>query len=176
MPKFLISELVDDSSNETWRLGSGTGSANWYKDTEVGKAVKQLGDSRMGLTTAGDPIEGFITSVDVSPADNYSTGGVMRGRRKAVLADGLQATPGTGTLAVGDYVVAGTMVAKDTSLGTSLQKVCKATQQPNATYADLAAALAAMKNALQPWKVVSLGTAGTGAVGTVVIIERGSRA
>ena len=44
-------------------------------------------------------------------------------------ADGLQATAGTGAIAVGDYVVAGTATAKGTAL-TVYPKVCKATVQP----------------------------------------------
>lgn len=178
MAKFQVTPLVDDGSVETWRLGTGTGASNQYKDSEVGKAVKLVGESRFGLCSAGDPIEGFISSVDVALADNYGTGGVMRGRRKEVLADGLQATPGTGTLAIGDFVVAGTMVAKDTALSFAApQKVCKATYQPGITEASAVGDVNDMlKVALFPWRVVSLGSAGTGAVGTKVVIERVGRA
>jgi len=98
------------------------------------------------------------------------------------LADGLEATPGTGTIAIGDYVVAGTATAKGTAL-TSFPKVCKATNQPGATVttsdnvaANINAAIAkvvdATANAIYAWRVVSLGSAGTGAVGTTIVIKR----
>lgn len=176
MAKFLLQELIDDSSHESIRFGTGTGSANQWTDKEAGKAVKLIGDSRYGLCSVGDPIEGFVQTVAVAPADGYTVGSVMRGRRKWVVADGLQATPGTGAIAVGDYVVAGTMVAKDTAL-SGHQKVCKATMQPGVTEASAVGDVNDMlKVALQPWRVVSLGAAGTGAVGTAILIERGSRA
>jgi len=73
-----------------------------------------------------------------------------------VTFDGLQATPGTGAVAIGDYVVTGTPVAKDTAL-TGYPKVCKATAVGTAI--------------IFKWRVVSLGTAGTGAVGTTGVIE-----
>lgn len=178
MAKFQVTELIDDSSDETWRLGTGTGAANQYKDSEIGKAVKLVGESRYALCSAGDPIEGFVRSVEVATMDNYGIGTVMKGRRKRVLADGLQATPGTGTLAIGDYVVAGTMVAKDTALTLNApQKVCKATVQPGTT--EVAADTDVnehLKVLAHPWRVVSLGSAGTGAVGTEIIIERVNRA
>jgi hypothetical protein len=69
--------------------------------------------------------------------------------------DGSQAA-GTGAIAIGDYVVAGAVVAKGTGL-SGYPKVRKATSQTPGPFA---------------WRVVSLGTAGTGAVGTVGVIER----
>jgi len=51
----------------------------------------------------------------------------------SAICDGLQATAGTGTIAVGDYVVCGTVVAAGTALTTTTgPKVCKATVQPTA--------------------------------------------
>ena len=69
--------------------------------------------------------------------------------------DGLQATPGTGAIALGDYVVCGTVVAKGTSLAGAYPKVCKATTQTGMYFA---------------WRVVSLD--GTTAVGQTALIER----
>lgn len=71
--------------------------------------------------------------------------------------DGLQATPGIGVVAIGDYVVAGTITAAGTAL-TSYPKVCKAT--------------GAGTTLNHKFRVVSLGTAGTGAVGTTGVIQR----
>lgn len=182
MAKFMMTETILQSDVHTARFGTGTGSANNWDDKEVGKIVKYLGDSRFGLTSAGDPIEGYVTSVEVGTADGYTIGGYAYQGRKEVTFDGLQATPGTGTVAVGDFVVTGTVVAKGTAL-TAPVKVCKATNQPGATVttADntkasidtaLAAVVAQLSNSNYLWKVVSLGSAGTGAVGTTGIIER----
>ena len=138
--KFRMTELVPSRPPVTARLGAGTGSSNQLTDDELGKAVKLVGESRYGLCTAGDAIEGFINSIKVATLDDYTIGSVAVGNRKTVAADGLEATPGTGTLAVGDYVVAGTMVAKDTALTDAApQKVTKATIQPAAAPAAPAA-------------------------------------
>lgn len=160
MPKFIMTELVNPIDRiETARLGSGTGSANFLSDKEVGKFAKLVAESRYNLCAAGDEIEGIISSIDTASQDGYSTGAVRREGRCEVTFDGLQATPGTGTVVVGDYVVCGTAVAKDTALvfGTPA-KVCKAT--------------GAGTTLNHKWRVISLGTAGTGAVGTAGLIER----
>jgi hypothetical protein len=157
MPKFIFTELVDPRDKiVTARLGTGTGAANNWTDKEVGKCAKLIGESRYGLVTAGDPIEGFVEAIETATQDGYTIGSIRTTGRKEVTFDGLQATPGTGTVAIGDYVVAGTVVAKDTAL-TAPVKVCKATTQTGQYFA---------------WRVVSLGSAGTGAVGTVGLVER----
>lgn len=156
--KFQMKELILITA-QTARIGAGTGAANNVDDKEVGKPVKLTGDSRYDLAAAGDPIERFIVSMEAATLDGYSIGSVMGqtpGDRKEVTFDGLQATPGVGTVAVGDYVVVGTVVAKGTAL-TVAPKVCKATSQAAASY---------------NWRVVSLGSVGTGAVGTTGVIER----
>lgn len=157
MAKFQMKELILVTA-QTARIGAGTGAANNVDDKEVGKPVKLVGDSRYDLCAAGDPLERFIASMEAATLDGYSIGSVMGqvGDRKEVTFDGLQATPGTGAVAVGDYVVTGTVVAKGTALSAA-PKVCKATSQTPAGY---------------NWRVVSLGSAGTGAVGTVGVIER----
>lgn len=177
--KFKMKELVGVEPI-TARLGTGTGSANYYTDTEIGKAVKMVGDSRYALCAAGDAIEGFITAVETYTADDYSIGSVQQEYRKSVTLDGLQATPGTGTIDVGDYVVCGTVVAKGTALTGSV-KVCKATNQPGATVttadnvvgninAAIAKVVDSTKVAQFGWRVVSLD--GTTAVGQTATIER----
>lgn len=160
MPKFIMTELVDARDKViTARLGAGTGAANWLTDKEVGKFVKQVAESRYDLCAVGDEIQGVISSIEVASQDNYTIGSVRQDGRKTVTFDGLQGTPGTGAISIGDFVVCGTPVAKDTALvfGTPA-KVCKATATaPNLVYL---------------WRVVSLGSAGTGAVGTQGLIER----
>ena len=168
MAKFKMKEVIAAGA-VTARLGANSGSANWVNDKEIGKLVKLVGDSQYNLTTAGDPIEGAIVSVESYTADDYSIGSVQTTSRLRVTLDGLQATPGTGTIAVGDYVVTGTVVAKGTKLSEP-PRVCKATVQPGATAANYGEVGAMIKNALFGWRVVSLED--TGAVGKFAVIER----
>ena len=106
MAKFQMKELIG-TEPITARLGAGSGSANYVTDVEIGKPVKLVGDSQYGLCAAGDQIEGYIAAVETYTADDFSIGSVQFEGRKRVTLDGLQSTPGTGTCAVGDYVVAG---------------------------------------------------------------------
>lgn len=153
MAKFKMTELIGTDAFAA-RLGTASGSANYVTTKEIGKPVKQIGDSLYNLCAAGDPIEGFVVAVETYTADDFSIGSVCANGRKRVTLDGLQATPGTGVIAVGDYVVTGTVVAKDTAL-TIPPKVCKATSQAASHF---------------NWRVVSL--EGTTAVGQYATIQR----
>ena len=158
MAKFSIVETIHSYPVKTVRLGQTSAT---YGDKEIGKAVKLTAESRYELCAAGDAIEGIVSSSNLDSQgtlDGYSVGGIAYGGYKAVTFDGLQATPGTGAIAIGDYVVTGTVVARGTALGGPL-KVTKATTQADAKAAPFKA------------RVVSLGAAGTGAVGTVGYIE-----
>lgn len=158
MPKFLFAELVDDSNVVTARLGAGSGLANNLSDADNGKLVKLVGESRYDLCAVGNEIEGRIVALEVATQDGFTIGSVQTDKRFTVTFDGLQATPGTGTIAIGDYVVAGTQVLKGTALAMlGSAKVCKATAAGNTLN--------------YKWRVVSLGLAGTGAVGTQGLIE-----
>lgn len=158
MAKFQMKPIVGTEAF-TARLGAGTGSGNFLTDpTEKGKFVKLVGESRYDLAAVGDEIEGQISSINAASQDNYSVGAVIRDKYVGVTFDGLQGTPGTGTIAVGDYVLVGTPVVKGTAL-TVPPKVVKATTQASAKSTPFAA------------RVVSLGSAGTGAVGTTGVIE-----
>ena len=156
MAKFLMTELVDIAEVVTARLGAGTGSANWLSDKDVGKFAKLAGDSRYNLCAFGDEIEGRISSYEAATQDAYSIGGVMQEGRFEVTFDGLQGTAGVGVIAVGDYVVSGTPVVRGTALVTPA-RVSKATAAGNTLNFK--------------WRVMSLGAAGTGAVGTTGVIE-----
>ena len=159
MPKFIMTPLVEYSTVYTARLGAGTGAVNNLTDAEVNKFVKLAGDSRYDLCAVGNEIEGFIAALETATQDGYTIGSVQVDGRAEVTFDGLQGTPGTGAIAVGDYVVCGTPAAKGTSLvWPAGPKVCKAT--------------AASTGLTHLWRVVSLGSAGTGAVGTAGLIER----
>lgn len=157
MAKFLMGEVLDNEPIITVRLGTG-GGTNLFTDADVGKAVKLTADSRYTLCAAGDAIEAVVSSVNKGTVDGYTIGGIKRKGYKEVTFDGAQATPGTGTVAIGDYVTVGTVVAQNTALSGPL-KVCTATTQ--------ATAIAKAHRA----RVVSLGSAGTGAVGTTGLIE-----
>lgn len=180
MAKFKFTETINPYVPAlTARLGSASGSANYLDDKEVGKFVKLVGDSQYALAVAGDPIEGYIAATEAAPLDDFSIGSVQVQGRKNVVLDGLQATPGTGAIAIGDYVVVGTVVAKGTAL-TADVKVCKATDQPGVAVvladnlvatinAGLVKVAAAEKNAIYAWRLVS--ASGT-AVGSTGVIER----
>jgi len=155
--KFNIVETIYSEKVKTVRLGA-TGAGNQYGHEEVGKAVKLSGESAYVLCAAGDPIEGIVSSSNLAEqgtVDGFAIGGIISTGYKEVTFDGLQATPGTGVVAIGDYVLTGTVVAKGTALTAAL-KVTKATSQTPGAYKA---------------RVVSLGQAGTGAVGTVGTVE-----
>lgn len=138
------------------RLGAGTGAANNLSVKDEGKLIKMVGESRYDLCVAGDAIEGVIYGVEVATSGGFTIGGRVKDGMIFAIADGLQATPGTGAIAIGDYVVAGTITAKGTPLAT-FPKVCKATSQTPGIHA---------------WRVVSLTANGAGAVGAQIVIER----
>lgn len=154
----------------TVRLGAGTGASNNLSIADEGKLVKFVGESRYDLCAAGDLIYAQIMGIEIATSGGYTVGGVNDEDMIWALADGLQATAGTGTIAVGDYVVAGTITAKGTKL-TSYPKVCKATAQIGGVPADLTAAGVQVLASLHAWQVVSQGPAGTGAVGTAIVIK-----
>lgn len=156
MAKFKFGVILSEATMVTARLGDSTTPAtSLLNDADVGKFVKLVGDSQYGLCAVGNEIEGVMNSVQTATQDGYATGGVQTDGRVAVTLDGLQATPGTGVIAVGDYVVAGTVVARNTALAGAKPKVCKATAAGSAL--------------IFKWRVVVLD--GTTAVGQTGIIE-----
>lgn len=158
MAKFLMVETVHSDKVVTARVGTAGAP---LKNVDSGKAVKLIATSNYGLCAAGDAIEAVLSTSNYDSqgtVDGFAIGGVIPKTFKAVTFDGLQATPGTGTIAVGDYVVTGTVVAAGTAL-TGPLKVTKATDQAAAKAAPFKA------------RVVSLGEVGTGAVGTTGLVE-----
>jgi hypothetical protein len=151
-----IMPTVPDAKATAVRLGASNALAAQLTTVDEGKFVRLAGSSQYDLTTVGQDIEGVIYAVETAAQNLWSIGSVYSEGRVFATADGLQATPGVGTLAVGDIVVTGTPVAKGTK-ATAYPKVCKATTPANVVF---------------KWRVVSLHTANTGAVGTVVVIER----
>jgi hypothetical protein len=166
MAKFSFQPTTGTTEVITARLGStsdGTGKtgdvAGRLTDAEKGKFVKLVGSSRYDLAPVGSDIEGVIYAIATAPQDGFSVGSVAYEMEfLEVTLDGLQATPGAGVLAVGDYVLVGTPVAKGTAL-TAPARVVKATDQ------------AAAKASPFAWRVADLGSANSGAVGTKAIIQ-----
>jgi len=173
MAKFKFKELIG-AEPFTTRLGVGSVNstpANAYTDKEIGKFAKLSGTDAYVLCVVGDPIQAVITAVESYTADDFSMGSVDTEGRKRVLLDGSEAA-GTGSIAIGDYVVAGTPVPKDTALTpTTPPKVRKATQQPGVTVpTTLTEASQQVRNAIFAWRLISFDSAG--AVGDFGIIER----
>lgn len=184
-----IAPTVPQAAATTVRLGQ---TSQLFDQDDLGKYVKLTAESRYELCAAGDPIEGVVLSVDSATSGGYKIGSIYSSGRMWAVADGLEATAGTGTIAVGDYVVCGTVTARNTIIPSSdgFARVCKATNQPGATVAvgtagaDTAAAIKTVTdaaiaklvdagmNAMFAWRVVSLGSVGTGAVGTKIVVER----
>ncbi len=157
MAKFKFGVILNQSTMDTARLGDSTTPAtSLLNDADVGKFLKLIGESQYGLCAVGNEIEGVMNSVNTATVEGYAIGGLQKDGRVSVTLDGLQATPGTGVIAVGDFVVAGTPVARSTALGGAKPKVCKATAAGGAL--------------IHKWRVVSLD--GTTAVGQTGLIER----
>lgn len=156
MAKFQMKETLDQLAKiVTARVADGTGIANQLNDADVGKFVKLVADSQYGLCAVGNDIEGVLeTANEMGTQDGFNIGSVRYNGRVTVTLDGLQGTPGTGTIAVGDVVVAGTVVARGTAV-SGYPKVCKATTPANVNF---------------KWRVMAL--YGTGAVGQTALIER----
>lgn len=159
--------LVEDG--KAVRLGATGGKFNTL---DAGKFVKLAGESMYDLCAAGDAIEALVLSVETATSANQTVGTIIDDGIFYVLADGIQATPGTGTIAIGDYVVCGTVTAKNTAMTGGLPKVCKATDQPIAVPAALANVGPQIRNAIFGWRIESLGPVGTGAVGTQIAMRQ----
>ena len=155
MAKFKMGVTVPAAASKTSRLGSAADAGGRVTETERNKFFGLAGDSQFDLSVVGDAIEATMISLEPATQDGWSIGTVNDSGRRVCVCDGLQATPGTGTIAVGDLVVVGTPVAKATALTEVGPRVCKATAQT-----------AAVHN----WRVLSLGVAG--AVGDTCLIER----
>ena len=156
MAKFKFAVSVDPSTDiVTARVGSSANLAGRLVDVDKGKLVKLAGDSQYALCAGGNLIEGMFVALEPATQDGWAIGSVQRNGRMACICDGLQATLGVGVIAVGDYVVCGTVVAAGTDLAGGTPRVAKATSQDVTPF---------------PWRVVSVGVGG--AVGDTCVIER----
>ena len=163
--KLYRTEVLPSHATITTKLGALNAP---FRDTEIGKLVKPgTLDSQHVLCAVGDMIDGYVVSVEAATSDGFGVGAVQRLDAKYAVADGSQAA-GTGALALGDYVVAGTPQAQGTALGNAFVKVRKATTQVG----SVGTLNEQMSMVPFMWRVASLGVAGSGAVGTTILIER----
>lgn len=94
------------------RLGASDSAADFFKDSEIGKAVKLGDNSNHVLCVEGDEIQAVVDNIDSGGTNGgYSFGGVARGNRgfriKAVIGDNQGAT----AAALDDLVVADAQLA-----------------------------------------------------------------
>jgi hypothetical protein len=156
MSKFFITPTVHSEKVVTARIG-GNVLATRANDNDVGKPVKLVGDSNYGLCAVNDPIQGIVKSVETGLYDGFYLGGVQTKGYIYAVADGSQAA-GTGSLTVGQYVLAAAPEAIQVAKAAAYLKVRSATDQGVAAAAPFKA------------RVVSLADS-NGAVGTTVVIE-----
>jgi len=161
MAKFWMTPVVRLEDCETVRLGTAAGDA--HKDIDVGRFKKLVGESRYDDTAAGNAIEGILISVESATQDGFYMGTLQKAGRVEVILNGLEATPGVGTIVVGDYVYASAPIARGVAQTLGAPKVVKATTQATASASPF------------PWRLVSIDNASGGAqvAGTTKgIIER----
>ena len=130
MAKFKMGVDVNAASDIiVARLTQDGTKANHLVDDDKGKFVSLTADSEYALSAVEAQIEGCVVAIEPATQDGYTIGSVKTDDRMVAICDGLQATPGTGTIVLGDYVVVGTPVAAGTALTVTGPKVCKATSQ-----------------------------------------------
>ena len=134
----------------------GVNAAGKLTSLDHSKIVKLLAAGSYGLAASGDDIEGQLVSVeDYTVNDGFGRGAINQRSPMVVTVEG-------GTLAVGDYVTCGTVVA----VGTAITAATTGGQTNVKAPKVLAGA-----GTIFRWRVCSkLGGAGT--VGTLVLIER----
>ncbi len=94
---------------ELFTAGGGGAKVSYL---DIGKPVKLAGNY-CTLAVSGEQIYGFIESVEAGTSDGYAVGGVQADAGLEILA-----VDEAGTLAVGDFVVAGTATALGTQTPT----------------------------------------------------------
>ncbi|MCY1361249.1 hypothetical protein D9M69_479090 [compost metagenome] len=119
-----------------------------YTDKDKKKAVKLGSAANHVFCAGGDEIEGFIDSIEVATEGGFSFGGVARGNRGFRVEAQIGVNQGATPAAVGDLVVADVQLARGT---VGLPQVKTGTP------------------ARHLWRIMSV--RGTGAAGTVVVLE-----
>jgi len=144
----------------------GTGSDVYHSPSDIGKALS-LGAASHALAMAGSDIDGFLHSVEpFTVNDGYSFGGIkIAGQQQAVVG----ANQGGTAMAVGDYVVADTQLALGTA-GSNQQWTNYPGTAPS-TPTGPTAQVRTGSPARKFWRCIRI-ISGTGAAGSVVLLER----
>ncbi len=150
MTEFVFTELVRSPHADIITTALGVDANNKLVENDIGKPVKLAANNNYVVCANGDPIDGFVDSIDaVTVNDGFSKGGVIRDGRKEAQVDAAE----VGTAVVGTFVAAGTPAAlgtKDTH--PQVELITPAAGQPL-------------------WQVIRV-ISGTGVAGDLVLIER----
>jgi len=162
MTQFALTELVNSPMADVTSAALGASSGAKFVQADIGKPVK-LGtaDSNYVVCSAGDEIEGFVSSVEIGTVnDGFSFGGVVKNKRKLCKVDAAQSS----TIGLGSYVVAGASAALGTADAYPKVKSGVATNM-SGTPPVLGTPVRHL------WRVVRI-VSGTGVAGDLVLIER----
>jgi hypothetical protein len=112
MTTFAFTELVNSPMADVVSAALGASSSAKLNDNDVGKPVKMGSAQNYVVCSAGDEIEGFVVNVEANTVnDGFSFGSVIRNKRVIAKVDAAQ----VGTLAVGEYAIAGASAALGTA-------------------------------------------------------------
>lgn len=111
MTAFVFTELVNSPMADVITTALGASAGAKLNDNDIGKPVKMGTAQNYVVCSAGDDIEGFVVAIEPATVnDGFSFGSVIRNKRMIARVDAAQA----GTLAVGEYAVAGASSALGT--------------------------------------------------------------
>lgn len=150
MTAFKLTETVTASlKNTSAALGASTSTP--LTDKDIGKAVKLAAADNYVLCADGDPVEGFLQSVEPWTVNGgFGFGTVQTGdRKRAQVATGA-------TVAVRGFVLAAAQAAVGTANANNLPLV-----KPVAAFADTLGFT---------WRVISI-ESGNGSAGSIVVLE-----
>lgn len=163
-------------SNEIISDALGSGSDTWLASADLGKAVKLSSASHV-LATEGSDIDGFVNSIAPYKVNNgYAFGGILtKGRIEAVVGANQGGTP----MAIDDYVVADIQLALGTigSAQTWTNYPGTAPSSPSGPTAQVKTGVTAVAGTTlgtpsrKFWRCIAI-VSGTGAAGSVVLLER----
>ncbi len=116
MGSFTITPVVDPSQVMSCLLGTDTvANSGGLVDADIGKPVKLVAKDRYALCEDGDPIEGFLDSVETYTLGGYAFGAIRKGPFIRVELDG--------AVTIGNYVAAAAPAAAGVAEANGLPKV-----------------------------------------------------
>lgn len=131
-------------------------------DADAGKVVKLIGDSRYGLASDGDGIEGFLIGVQPNTVNNGFSFGTVQVKEQRIVRNA-----GAASIAVGAFVVAAAQPAR----GTAIALVSSGKYTGEAAAPVRVATAPELAATVFKWRVTAL-LGGAGAVGAPMLIER----